>query len=36
MKDIGCWEFIVFDGLWEGLLHAGPAGIGIEVYPGFH
>jgi hypothetical protein len=36
MKDIGCWAFIVFDGLWDGLPHVGPDGRGIEVCPGFH
>jgi hypothetical protein len=36
MKDIGCWAFIVFEGLWEGFPHAGPVGRGIEACPGFH
>jgi hypothetical protein len=36
INGIGCWAFIVFDGLWEGLPHAGPDGRGIEVCPGFH
>jgi hypothetical protein len=36
MKDIGCWAFILFEGLWEGFPHAGPVGRGIEACPGFH